>query len=163
MKAMHGNGPHHIEWGLCTLVWMPLILLAFPSGARAWMWCVPTAVMGAALAGWRVRKDRGGRQPSASTASATSHSQGPTKPAGSPRCATPEDPPRREKRSEKARRRARKRKRRRRRPAPTGDAKRGRGQRSPPSRSAQKREGCGRGSDTGGMCGGRSEGSLTLT
>ena len=40
-----------------------------------------------------------------------------------------------------------------------GDAKRGRGQRSPPSRSAQKREGCGRGSDTDGMRGGRSEGS----
>ena len=40
-----------------------------------------------------------------------------------------------------------------------GDAKHGRGQRSPPSRSAQKREGCGRGSDTDGMRGGRSEGS----
>ena len=44
-----------------------------------------------------------------------------------------------------------------------GDAKHGRVQRSPPSRSAQKREGCGRGSDTDGMCGGRGEGSSTQT
>ena len=64
----------------------------------------------------------------------------------SPGRAKPEDPLRRERRSEKARQRARKRKRGRRRPAaaPRGGAKRGRGQRLPPSRSAQKREGCGR-------------------
>ena len=59
MKAMHGNGTHRVEWGPRALVWLPLILLACPSGARAWMWCVLTAVMGIVLAGWRVRKERG--------------------------------------------------------------------------------------------------------
>ena len=50
MKAMHGNGTHRVEWGPRALVWLPLILLACPSGARAWMWCVLTAVMGIVLA-----------------------------------------------------------------------------------------------------------------
>ena len=120
MKAMHGNGTHRVEWGPRALVWLLLILLACPSGARAWMWCVLTAVMGIVLAGWRVRKERGVRQPSSTTESATRHNKGPTKPAGSPSRAKPEDAPRRKKRSEKARRRARKRKCRRRRPAPRG-------------------------------------------
>ena len=163
----------HVQWILCTSfnsVWsattdvlMSTILLACLSGARAWMWCVLTAVMGIALAGWRVRKDRGGRQPSSTTASATRHNKGPTKPARAApamqnrrtlhaerkEAKKPDGAPEKENAGDGAQRQ--------------GDAKRGRGQRSPSSRSAQKREECGRGSDTDGMCGGRSEGSWTPT
>ena len=130
----------------------PLILLASPSGARAWMWCVSAAVMGVALARWRGRKDRGEgnrallpHRPRATTRAAPAAQNRRTPPAERKEAKKPDGALEKENAVPGAQRQ--------------GDAKRGRGQRSPPSRSAQKREGCGRGSDTDGMRGGRSEGS----